>query len=242
MRAGLAHCAVLNACLILTSCVSVEPPAARQDLGVQHVSQKSYTLGATAEARIGDDVVKVEDYSVSQTALDEVEVTSDFAIEHPAYSHSFRKGEVFPLAGSVDFDGQSYDVMKVGHIGIVFGSDGTVYRKIVNNLERTNRRIPAIPVTMVWDFQAQPPGPHLKRKVNRKIEATAKNFELIFAGLTADAIRVTYREFAPDNSSAAGFAQELSYPIGSKQMRFRNLAIEVIEAKPDRLTYKVVTE
>ena len=243
MRTAFARGAAWSACLALAACVSIEQPPARQDLGDRKVDQKSYVLGQSAEARIGDDLLKVEDYTASETALDQVEVISDFVIDHPAYSRSFHKGEIFPLAGSVDFDGKSYEVMKVGHIGIVFDDDGVVYRKIVNNLEHKGRRgIPVIPVAMVYDFEAQPPGPHLKRQVSRKITATGKNFELVFAGLTSDSIRLTYREFAPDNPSAPGFTQELSYPLASNQIRFRNLTLDVLDAKPDALKFRVISD
>jgi len=243
MRKAFARGAIWSACLALAACVSIEPPPAQQNLGDRRINQKSYVLGQVSVARIGDDLLKVEDYSVSETALDQVEVTSDFAIDHAAYSHSFHKGETFPLAGGVEFDGKTYNVMKVGHIGIVFGDDGVVYRKIVNNLEhKTRRGVPVIPVAMVYDFEAQPPGPHLKRQISRKITATGKNFELVYAGVTSDSIRITDREFAPDNPSAAGFTQELSYPLASKQIRFRDLTLDVLEAKPDALKFRVISD
>lgn len=232
----------LLAALALCSCVSVTRPAATRVLGQQKALEKNYTIGQPAEAEVGAVVIRVKDYTVSKVALDEVDVPQDFSIEGPIFSHTFHKGESYPLAGSTIYNGRTYNLMKVDSYGVMFDSDGIVLGKIVSDVDAHGRY--EHPVIMLYSFTVTPAGAKLAQKISEKPEAgtPAKNFEITFSGITSDSIRLSYREMAQASSSAQAVAQELTYPRDSKEIHFRDYRIAVIEANADHLRYIVVSD
>ncbi len=68
------------------------------------------------------------------------------------------------------------------------------------------------------------------------------NHELIYTGVGSDGIHLLYREYTFENMARKAFSQELVYPVKSKQIRFRNYSIKVINNSPSQLTYIVESE
>jgi len=65
------------------------------------------------------------------------------------------------------------------------------------------------------------------------------NFELVYTGLSSGVIRITYREYSPDDLARTAFFQDLTYNAGERSVRFRDLAIEILKATNEQIEYRV---
>lgn len=226
--------------LTLSSCASVSPAPPIQITGERQISDKNYVLGQSATAAIGTPLIRVQNFSLANVALAQVEVISDFKIDHFVYTHEFKKGEIYPYAGTVEYQGKTYSIMREGFRGILFDDDGAVFKKIVGGIGDTRLS----PVFMVYEFEPTPPGPHLRRLVGegRKANPDSINYEIVFAGITSDAIHLTYREYAPNDLTHPSITQDLIYPIKSDQIHFKSLVIAVNAVTADHIDYTVVSD
>lgn len=68
------------------------------------------------------------------------------------------------------------------------------------------------------------------------------NFEIIFSGQDASAIRLQYREYTADNMARQAFSQDLTYPREATTIRFRDFSMEVLALTADELTVRVLSE
>lgn len=73
-----------------------------------------------------------------------------------------------------------------------------------------------------------------------------QRFELVYGGLARDVVRITYREFDFENGKALrtpAYFQNLQYDLkASKVIAFRKTMIEVIEAGPQTIVFKVLDD
>jgi hypothetical protein len=66
--------------------------------------------------------------------------------------------------------------------------------------------------------------------------------ELLYAGKSGSIIEVTYREFR-GGYAAQPFFQGLKYDLSqSKQIRFQNFTLEVLDADNQRITYRLLSD
>jgi hypothetical protein len=72
--------------------------------------------------------------------------------------------------------------------------------------------------------------------------ATDENFEIVFNGIDGQAMHMQYREYTSDNLARPAFSQELSYPLGTKTIRFRKLLLTVENINANEITYTVVSD
>lgn len=240
LRLAVPLAAIVVAAIVVAGCVSIAAPPKEQVIGHQQVSSKSYTLGVAAEAFVGNDVIRVKDYSLTRVATDEVEVQDTFTFDGPLFGRSFKAGARYPYAGTATHDGKTYDVMRVEHAGLMFDADGHIANKLISGFG--NPMTP--PVVMIYTYDVTPPEARLRRVVREGVnrESFGQNYGIAFSGVTRDSIRLTYREYVAEDLSRAASSQELTYPIGSRTIRFRNLVIDVLEVKPDRLKYRVTSD
>ena len=234
--------AAIGLSLLLASCAAVNTSPPIQILGEQHIADKNYVLGKSADAVVGGDVVRVRDFSITAIGASRVEVTDDFAFDHFAFSHKFRKGEVYPHLGTVEYQGKTYDILLVEAVGIgvLFDKDGVVFKKIIGGV---GVRMVASPVFVIYDFDV-PPGPHLRvlRGVAAKGHPGGIFYQILFSGITSDAMHFTYREFDTTDLAKPALTQELTYPLKSGEIHFKNLVIAVNAITADRINYTVVSD
>jgi hypothetical protein len=200
------------------------------------VSEKNYTVGVSRDAVVGADIIRIKDYVLTSVTTDQVKVLSDFEIDDT----KFTSGQMLPYAGTVAYSGQQYRLMKFGDgsHAVMFDTTGIVLNKIFNALGTENATV------MVYTFAVNPPGKHLELATQDRVDAHATNinYQIIFTGITGDTLRMSYREYSADDLARPAFSQELTYPLKSKQVRFRNLVIDVGEVSGDKIRYTVVSD
>ncbi len=93
----------------------------------------------------------------------------------------------------------------------------------------------------IYTFRADPATARFIGTTVTKTDTTKgwKNFELVYSGVTKDSITLLYREYTPEDMARAAYSQNLVYPKESTAIRYRDIAITVIEASSERFRYVV---
>lgn len=66
-----------------------------------------------------------------------------------------------------------------------------------------------------------------------------RNFEIVYSGLDAGSMRFVYREYTDNDLARAAFALDFAYPVGTAEVRFKDVVIDVRVAEPAQITYTV---
>lgn len=232
--------AAIGLALVAASCASVKTAPPVEVLGEQHIADKNYVIGRAAEAVVGGDVVRVRDFSVTALAARGVEVTSDFAFDHFAFSHQFRKGEIYPYGGTVDYQGKTYGILRVEGTGVLFDQDGNIFKKLVGNLASQGL---SSPVFVIYEFDV-PLGPHVRllKGLANKGHPGGVYYQIVFSGITSDAMHFAYREYDTTDLAKPALTQDLTYPLKSSEIHFKNLVIAVNAVTADHINYTVVSD
>lgn len=68
------------------------------------------------------------------------------------------------------------------------------------------------------------------------------NYELIYNGTDGKSISMTYREFTPDDLAKPAFYQNLIYQADAKQIRFKNILIQLEQVSNEKIVFSVVSD
>ncbi len=68
------------------------------------------------------------------------------------------------------------------------------------------------------------------------------NYELIFGGINEVSFNVTYREFTRNDLAKPAFFQNLVYRTNEKELRFKNIKIDILEVNSQKIVYKVMED
>jgi hypothetical protein len=231
--------AALVASLALTSCTNITPvdiaAAKRPDV----VAEKNYKLGVARSAVVGEQVVRVKDYGVYHYDVDAVKADQSFALSGGGIHISVERDEELLVVGRRQIDGKEVLVIKKGSYGLQVFSDGTIHNRIINRSSPDN-------IEMIFEFSLLPAGAKLVPE-NRTLTTVDKNnfkenYEIVFNGIDGQAMRFQYREYAADNLTRPASSQDLSYPLSTHTIRFRNLSINVNSIDASHIDYTVVED
>jgi hypothetical protein len=65
------------------------------------------------------------------------------------------------------------------------------------------------------------------------------NFELLYSGVSAGAVRLTYREYAPGDPARPASFQDLTYNLADKAVRFKKMLLEIDGADNQTIHFRV---
>lgn len=234
---------VLPLLFLFSGCAHVAQPVAPSRSEIKQIRQKNYILGNEKIAYIGEPVVLVKEYRVleSESAL---KADNSFTITGGLSSATVNvfgtKGQEFPIVGSIKVNSKHCNTIAIPGSRFVFAikPDGA-FSGVVAGFDWGMSPIQGVNV-----YKINPPNSRFyPTKVQHVMkDAPFTNMELIYSGLSDDALQLLYREYTSDDLIRPAFTQELSYPPGVKIIRFRNFKIEVREASPERLVYTVTKD
>lgn len=231
---------ILAATLLMVplGCASVQPVAPQQvRVDSRHVFEKNYSLGVEGSAFVGEPIVRVKDYYVVVREAEALQASESFTLNSGMLHASVPSGTIGVLRGTTVKSGKTYRVVEIqapkliGE-GFLLNDDGSLQGSGI-----------AL-VSHFADPASYRPEPATVRFVGTtvtKVDTSKgwKNFELVYSGVTKDSITVLYREYTPEDMARAAYSQNLVYPKESTTIRYRDIAIAVIEASNERLRYVV---
>ena len=75
-----------------------------------------------------------------------------------------------------------------------------------------------------------------------KIAKGYENYELLYTGVSATGLNLTYREFSPDGLARVAFFQNLTCESGAKNIAFKKFRISVVKATSEAMTFTVLSD
>jgi hypothetical protein len=235
---------LLFVALGLSGCATPIMPILSQEAAPEKVLEKNYSINAVQQIAVGEPMIKVKDYIVIKKTSNKLSPSSDFMIGKNYLSG--KKGELIPLVGKVTLSDVEYYLIQAKEPILLFPisldgnySGGHVAR-VIGGFHSGNE----VMGKGSGNIAIEPQGTKFILGQIEEIDATAgfTNYEIIYTGLTKDAVNFLYREFSPDNLARPAFYQNLTYPTSSKVVRFKKLKMQIIKANEENLSYKVLED
>jgi len=230
--------------LSLAGCSTPIMPILAHESLPEKVLEKNYTVNNTQQISVGEPVIKVKDYFVIKKTSNKLSPSNDFMIGKDYLTG--KKGQAIPIIGKVTLsESEYYLIQSKEHILLFpisldgYYSGGHVAR-VIGGFHSGND----VMGKPTGNIAIEPSGTRFSNVQFDEIDSTAgfTNFEIVYTGLTKDAINFLYREFSPDNLARPAFYQNLTYPTTSKVVRFKKFKMQIIKANEESITYKVLED
>lgn len=208
---------VLIACLAAGGCGTIPAP-----YNPRPVTLKSYEMGQEQTATVGDPIFRV------QTAVERPVFVTNYEYK-PSTLRAIPEGSRFATVAHFPAEGLLVvaDTSYNRAYSIVVDTAGTP-----RFWYSAGQRSPFAPLDR----------PLFRRGTTTGDQPGSFTGEIIYSGVTGNTLRATYREYV-DNLARPAFAQELQYDLSqSKEITFRSVRIEVLEATNSGIRYRVVTD
>lgn len=238
----LARGVIVGMLVLLAGCVSVAPVSQQvAPHGERQVSERSYTIGVEQTSVVGDPVVRLKRYTLRAVVSSTYTVSESCRVRMALrYDHTFAPGDAVPLLGDSPCDEGTCRLIRLddsalqGDLGALILPDGRLAARPIDLRTRAKQigSIHAEPescrfVPTSASEQRAEPGPNYR------------NFEILYGGIDGQTIRFTYREYSPDDLARPAYSQAFGYPLGSERVKFKDVSLRVVEARPDALRYVV---
>ena len=234
---------------ILTGCGTVVATPISSGLSGDIRSEKvvSYTIGKPAKVYVGEPMVLRKTYFYRHGS-DAYIADKDFVISGGVLDAKVQvQGQVgvsYRVSGKVPFKGGQIDAIEV--------PGGASYR-FVYGITQDGKFSGVVagwtwgasPVAGVNQYRIDPVDALFTRDVSSRIvleNRPYENFEILYSGTSAGSIRLLYREYTQRDLIRPGFTQELSYPADAKQIRFKNMLIEILSISADSIDFRVIED
>jgi hypothetical protein len=210
---------------------------------LKHVVQKNFAVGELKSVSVGETMVSLKDYY--QKAQQET-----WSIGEPV---SLRVGlgsmVVIPgdyaVAARVKVDGADYDVVdaKVHPYELTtFGPSSAVVPMtfLIDKGGRIAKAGSGLGITT--DISGLDPADFRATRAEKTSVDSSRgytNFELLYSGVAAGAVRLTYREYSPNDLSRPATFQDLTYNAADKSVRFKNMQLDIESADNQAIRFRV---
>jgi len=201
------------------------------------VSETNFIIGQERTAVVGETVVRVKDYILTRVSIPAVTASTSGSYQLGMGRGTITLGVEYPISGERQIDGRMFRNVNLGPAAAHIFDDGSIHAKgMVRGAY--GEWIEPLPNMVVSPSDLRFAD---VTRVDESSIAAGENYEIIFTGRDASALRFQYREYTSQDMARPAFSQDLSYPIDAPTVRFRGLTIDVISVGPDSITYKVTS-
>jgi len=236
---------------------------------IQHSYLKNYSLGEVKTAYIGQPIAKVRDLYADYDEFQKkfalkyyMIASSDFELNGKYIKKKYfdypvkvagKKDGLYPATGYTSVDGLPYTIVnmvneahdKKEEIGLLVDDKGKIFKgNILDNdhdliMRSESSAISPVTLTLMKTDKV------VEQKYDDSdvdLLACYTNFELIYGGINNVTLSIAYREFTIDDLARPSFFQNIVYETTAKQIRFKDILLEVVEATNEKIVYKVVSD
>jgi hypothetical protein len=214
----------------ITGCSQLVVVDGTRSLGNEHKFSKNYQIGERRIVNVGDSIIKLQDYWVETTELPVMTPNINVLLTHGPCKTSILKGSNYPIKGQTIIDGIVYTVVTGGSCASILVSlDGKLHNRTYDGL---------------YELKVSDPSVRLMREKEIKINTKNgyENYEILYTGINANGLNMTYREFSPDGLARIAFFQNLTYEKSAKIITFKKYKIEIESASSESIAYRVLTD
>lgn len=217
-----------------------------------HSYVKNYEIDEIKTTYIGDPLIKIVDYYCYADDITTVAVATDNITLNPSYDRfgiiteagtiEVNKDRTYPVTYKIVDNGKHYNVI---YISSVKGE--SLFGLLVDNNGNVDTNRYYVSGSIIKSKTINKDGLLIKKfKVRENgCEFPIKgsiNYELIYGGINNVAMSFSYREFTTDDYARPAFYQNLTYQTDAKQIRYKDIKINVIEADNEKIKYFVVED
>lgn len=183
-------------------------------------------------------MVHVKDFLVSQSSATHMRPDKQFTLSKWLDKIHGSPGTDFKIAGQTEIGGKQFTVLDAwttmgSHYGLLVGEDGHLDNHIVTEW----------PWNGVFVFNLSPPDVRFAPANRTAIPTPAgENYELVYAGLDGDTIKITYREYTGGDIARSAFFQQLSYNRTQPTIRFKHTVIKVHAVTNELIDFTVTQD
>lgn len=242
-------------------CINSVDPVADSEK-VEHRYRKNYTIGDKLVANVGEPLIVVQDFWLKtkqgKAAIPDQDVDVKIggfsgALGSPTFV--FKSGEKYQIKGTKEIDGVTYTVVATedmiqqlsekrnlirtnpnSWLGLLIKSDGTI------DQSRIWWQVPANGFLQSGSISA-PSVSFRMDKIETVLEQKGyENYEILYTGVNASGMNLTYREFSREGLARVAFFQNLTYELGVQNISFKKFRIAVESATSERIVFRVLDD
>ncbi len=214
------------------------------------VQEKNYEIGEIRSVYVGEPLIKHKDYYQVSKPIDKIRTTNNFTIHNvpsvpwapwalPWTIVNGTTDESYTFVGTITHAGNNYSVFRIDSSpewGFAVSDNGVLLKNPVylrNDL--------LLPMKM---YRVEPESTRFIRSTETMVDTKRRyiNFEIIYTGLNDKSINLLYREYAPEDLAKPASFQNLTYPLNSNILRFRNIRIALKKATDEQITFLVLED
>ena len=237
---------MLTAVLFCSGCFTPMRVEGPSTLSEQHKFVKSYSLGEQKTVTVGDSMVKVEDYWIENLGSQFAYANNSVNLKGGPVNVSLEANKRYPIKGSIDVEGVACLVLAFEESGdfgrcALVAPDGSLVNRIAGIAVISGRE-----KTMLspYNLTISDPSVRIIRESTPVVKTTKgyENYELLYTGVSATGLNLTYREFSPEGLARVAFFQNLTYEAGAKSIAFKKFRIAVEKATSESITFTVLSD
>lgn len=204
----------------------------------ERIVEKNYEINKLQKVYVGEEIIKVKDYWVTHVTQNKMRCLNDFTLTNSRFfNDSAKKGDTFNVIGTTIHDNRRLYLIKFQNPNITAFYGITEFGEWADfGVFGGNTGTP--------EFKLNPENTKFELVKETKINTSQGfiNFEIIFNGTTKDSINFLYREYTPENMARPAFYQNLTYPIDSDVIRFKEIKIKINEITNESISYVVLND
>lgn len=210
----------------------------------KHQFVKNYVIGKPVTVSVGEPMVKIQDYWVDIVAQPVAVANKVVNIKGGVVDITLRPDIQYPVRGRLILDGVDYMVVATSnnpssYTGVLVRDDGSIHNKVVAAEPQINGVVVVLYEMSISDSTAR-----LVREELQVVNSSNgyENYELVYTGINANGLSITYREFSPDGLARVAFFQNLSYEPQAKSITFKKHRISIEKATSESITFAITTD
>jgi|GEM_PF-1813667 len=208
---------------------------------VKLVESHNYKLNETMKTYVGDNMIKIKKIHYLIHEPVGFYPKKHFTIENKYTTINFSPNDLLHIDGTTTIENIKYLILTKDFIKGKILYD-TNKNKIHNQLISSEYNILSKDVYIVDPSDIELYSQPINERSRIIKDKPYVNYEILFSGITKDTIRFQYREYTYDNLIKHAFSQDLTYPINTKIIRFKNLVIKIKNIGLDFIIYKIVKD
>ncbi len=209
----------------------------------KHVVQKNFAVGELKSVPVGETMVSLKDY-YQKARQDTWSIGQPVSLRVGLSSMVVIPGD-YAVAARVKVDGTDYDVVDVKvhpYELTTFGPSSAVVPMtfLIDPSGRIAKSGSGLGITT--DVSGLDPADFRATRAEKNAIDSSRgytNFELLYSGVAAGALRLTYREYSPNDLSRPASFQDLTYNLADKSIRFKNMQLDIESADNQAIRFRV---
>lgn len=227
--------------LLISGCATKIQQEPSKFFKPKNVKVQNYTIGKTLTANVGESMVRFQDFweVMSETSVASIDKPVRLTGGGATVDVIIEPGVKYNVVGYMKDEFRRYMLIRLstGHLAMI-KDDGSLHNHVASQVN--NNEI----VQVVWDLSNSDSSARVTREIEKRIDVKNgyENFELLYTGVNAAGLNLTYREFSPEGMARVAFFQNLSYSADSNLITFKKYKIAVERANSREIVFKILED